>query len=266
MHRTETEFILSTHEKGKLKRKVMINTIIGYFLVSLFLFGLGLYVYYFLYIQNDFNVGIFWFMPYLLILLGFFALLLGIYNLRFEETIKVDTQGIAITKGRTTKSVAWSDILEVKSWRTFYPTAGFQSIWIRSIEQIVVRTSQWEFRIKVDHFTINELKELFQIIAEHAQESRFNIIDELEWLPNSTAFQQGRQSGQLYRIREYRILLKIGEGLLLLSASLVPVYFFLDIFTSKWIAVLMVFFVFGVMLVLAGVLGIGEEKKKSKVE
>ncbi|MBN1281072.1 MAG: tetraspanin family protein [Candidatus Thermoplasmatota archaeon] len=264
MPEPETPFILSTHEDGKLKKKVLLNRIISYFLVSVVLIILGLYVYYALYIQYDFPIGIFWFMPYLLILLGFCTFFLGIYRIRYEETIMVDAQGIAITRGKNTKSTAWSEILEVKSWRTLYPTAGYRSVHMRSIEQIVIKTSQWTSRIKVDYFTENEVRELFRIIARHAQGSRFNVLDELGWLPESPEFQQGRQSGQSYRIREYRILVKIGVVLLLLSALFLPVFFLLDLFSSKWIVLVIVFFVFGVMCALAGVLGLGEEKKKSQ--
>jgi hypothetical protein len=266
MKRTGLEFILSTHEDGRPKGRFLIHTAIEYFIVSAVLFGLGLFLYYYIYIKADVDVGVFSFMPFMLITFSLLTLILGIRNLQSQETIKVDEYGVTITKGRKTKSATWSEIIEVKSWRTLYPTAGYKTVAFRPIEQVVVRTGEWKSKIKVGNFTKNELKELFQTIVERARESHFNIIDELDWLPNYMEFQKGKQAGQSVRLREYRILLKIGLGMLLIGVLMFPAVYHLDLFNSMWFAVLAIFLVFGAMLSLAGGLGIGEEKKKLQSE
>ncbi len=87
-------------------------------------------------------------MPYMLFIFSFVVLILGIRNLKQNENIKVDNYGITITKGGKIKTSSWSNVTEVKSWRTFYPTAGYRTVGVREVEQVVVNTNDWKYKIK----------------------------------------------------------------------------------------------------------------------
>jgi len=259
------ELVLSTHDESGSKKRLVIHTIMEYFLIAAILFIVGGLLYYQFYFEDlASRIGPFEFIPYMLFIFGFVVLILGIRNLKQTENIKVDNYGITITKGGKIKTAPWSNVIEVRSWRTFYPTAGYRTVGIREVEQVVVNTNDWKYKIKVGNFTRDELKELFTCIADYGQEHPIKVIDALDWLPGDMQFQDIKTSGRSIRIREYKILLKVGLGMLLIGALLILPVFVFNLFNSPWFAIAAMLLFFGCMLSIAGSCGISEEKKKLK--
>ena len=97
------EFVLSSHENGRPKERT--KTFIGreYFLPMSVLFFFGFILYFFYFRGHQTNISFFKFIPFMLIIFGILALILGIRKLYQNEIIKVDGQGITIVKGKAGK-------------------------------------------------------------------------------------------------------------------------------------------------------------------
>jgi hypothetical protein len=250
-----SEFVLSTRKEGKLKGRLLVIAF-GYLFIVALLIGFGVYFYIF-YLQD---LGFFSFIPYLLIIFGLLILIISMKDALQVETIKVDEYGLTIQKGKKLKTASWPDVVEVKNCKTIYP-AGY-SVLIRMIDEIVIRTITWNYKVSGRTFTRNDLKELFLNIAERVKDHHTNIVDTLGWLPNRIPFQGSKTAGQSIRLREYRILLKVGVGMFLIGATLFVFIFYLNLWNSSWFAVLVILLLFGSMCSVGGWFGIGEEKKK----
>jgi hypothetical protein len=171
------------------------------------------------------------------------------------ETIKVDDYGLTIQKGKKLKTASWSDIVEIKNYQAIYPT-GY-SVLITMVDQIIIKTINWNYKISGRTFTRNDLKELFLNIAESAKNHHTKIVDTLGWLPNPVSFRESKTIGQAIRLREYNILLKIGIGMLLIGATLFVLILYVNLWNSPWFATDVILLLFGSMCTLAGWFGIG---------
>lgn len=261
MKDTGLEFVLSTHEENRPKGRLLVHTTLQYLIISAIMFVLGIVLYNQFFIHElRHDLEVLKFIPFMLFFFGFIALLLGILNIQRHETIKVDDNGITITKGKDTKTAMWLDIMEVKNGWAYYLSPRWESIW--HFPYILIVTSARKYKIKWGNFTRDELKELFLHIADHAKERNVNMVDGLDWLPADRGYDKIKESGRILRTREYKILIKIGLVMLLVGAMLsMPVIYF-GFFNSPWMAAVAVLLFFGCMLLLTGWLGIGEEKKK----
>jgi len=266
MKDTGLEFVLSTHEENRPKGRLLFHTTLQYFIISAIMFVLGIVLYNQFFIHElRHDLEVLKFIPFMLFFFGFIALILGILNIQRHETIKVDDNGITITKGKDTKTAMWPDITELKNEWAYYPrNLCLGGIW--HFPYILIVTSARKYKIKWGNFTRDELKELFLHIADHAKERNVNMADGLGWLPAGRGYDKIKESGRFLRTREYKILIKIGLVMLLVGAILsMPIIYF-GFFNSPWMAAAAVLLFFGCMLLLAGWLGIGEEKKKLENE
>lgn len=181
------DFTLSTHDEfNQPKRQLKGHTFLEYLLLGFIFLVIGIIFFYFFYLKNYADLlGPFIFIPYLLIIFGFIVIILGIRNLRHKETININSSGVTIFNGNKTKSASWSNILEVKSWRTFRVTGGYPiPIMFTPLKQIRIQTTEWKYKISWGNFSEDELKELFKHIAFYAQKYQIKIFDELKWLPS----------------------------------------------------------------------------------
>jgi hypothetical protein len=219
----------------------------------------GAYTYYRFFVEKlEINLGFFKFIPFMLIIFGFIALILGLINIQKHETIKVDRYGITITQGNKSKKAPWNEIKRITSTMTFV----FFYRHVHYIPMIVIESLNWKHKIKRGNFSLNDLKHLFLNIAERAKTKSVNVVDGLEWLPTQMEFQKSRIAGISVRKREYRILFRIGLSMLILGFLIFFPIFVLNLFDSNLFVICILLLFFGIMLTIAGVLGIYEEKKK----
>ena len=252
------KYVLSTHEEGRPKGRTIMTTLIFYVLIGVVLLISGGYTYYHFYTEKlDIDLGFFKFIPFMLIIFGFIAIILGIINIQKHETIKVDRYGITINQGNKSKTASWDEIKKIKSSMTFVLTYRYVFL----VQFIVIETQNWKYKIKKGNFSVNDLKQLFLNIAEQAKNTSVTIVDGLEWLPEQIEFQKSKEAGISVRIREYKILFKVGIIILILGCFIFIPIFVLNLFDSNLFIVFILLF-FGLMLTIAGGLGIIEEKKK----
>jgi hypothetical protein len=252
---TGLEFVLSTHEMGRPKGRIIMITLVYYVIIGVVLLISGGYFY----IEKlDIDLGFFKFIPFMLITFGFIAIILGIRNIQKHETIKVDRYGITIDQGNKSKTASWNEIKKIKSTMTFVPMYRF----VFYVELIVIESLNWRHKIRRGNFSVNDLKQLFLDIAERAKNTSVIVVDGLEWLPDQMEFQKGRKEGMSARMREYKILLKIGLVTLILDFLIFIPVFILNLFDSILFIICILLLFFGFMLAIAGGCGISEEKKK----
>ncbi len=256
---TGLEFVLSSHKEGRPKGMTIMTTLIFYVLIGVVLLISGGYTYYHFYTQKlNIDLGFFKFIPFMLIIFGFIALILGIRNIQKHETIKVDRNGITINQGNKTKTASWNEIKKIKNSMTFVLTYRYVFL----IQFIVIETQNWRHKIKRGNFSANDLKQLFLNIAEQAKNTTVTIVDGLEWLPEQIEFQKSKEAGISARMREYKILFKLGLMMLILGFFIFIPIFVLNLSDSNLFFIFILLLFFGLMLTIAGVCGISEEKKK----
>jgi hypothetical protein len=227
--------------------------------IGLVLLISGAYTYYRFFVEElEIDLGFFKFIPFMLIIFGFIAIILGLINIQKHETIKVDGYGITITKGNKSKKAPWNEINRITSTMTFVFFYSF----VHYVPMIVIESLNWKHKIKRGNFSLNDLTHLFLNIGEWAKTKSVTVVDGLEWLPKQMEFQKSRIAGISVRMREYRILFRIGLSMLILGLLLFIPFFALDIFDSNLFIICILLLFFGIMLTIAGVLGIYEEKKK----
>lgn len=255
---TGLEFVLSTHKEGRPKGMTIMTTLI-YVIIGLILLISGGYTYYHFYTEKlNIDLGFFKFIPFMLIIFGFIVLSLGIINIQKHETIKVDRDGITINQGNKSKTASWNEIKKIKNSMTFVPTYRYVFL----VQFIVIETQNWKHKIKKGNFSIKDLKQLFLNIAEQAKNTSVTIVDGLEWLPEQIEFQKSKEAGISARIREYKILLKVGKIMLILGFLIFIPIFVLNLLDSNLFFIFILLLFFGLMLTIAGGCGISEEKKK----
>jgi hypothetical protein len=256
---TGLEFVLSTHEEGRPKGMTIMTTLIFYVLIGVVLLISGGYTYYHFYTEKlNIDLEFFKFMPFMLIIFGFIVLILGIRNIQKHETIIVDRKGITINHGNKYKTASWNEIKKIKSSMTFVPTYKYVFL----VQFIFIETQNWKHKIKKGNFSANDLKQLFLNIAEQAKNTSVNIVDGLEWLPEQIEFQKSKEAGISARIREYKILFKLGLMMLILGFLIFIPIFVLNLFESNLFIIFILLLFFGLMLTIVGGCGINEEKKK----
>jgi len=181
------DFTLSTHDEyNQPKRQLIGHTFLEYIVLGIIFLIISIIFFYFFYFENYSGlIGPFIFIPYLLSILGCITIILGIRNIRHTETITVNPSGITIINGSKIKSASWSNVIEVKSWRTLRVTGGYPiPITFTPLKQIRIQTTDWKYKISWGNFSEDELKELFKHIAFYAQKYNIKIFDELKWLPS----------------------------------------------------------------------------------
>lgn len=253
------EFVLSTHEQGRPKGRIILTTLIYYVIFGVVLLISGVYTYYLFYTEKlDIDLGFFKFIPFMLIIFGFIVIILGIRNIQKHETIKIDRYGITINQGNKFKTASWNEIKKIKSTMTFVPMYRF----VIYVELIVIESLNWRYKIRRGNFSVNDLKQLFLNIAEQAKNTSVTVVDELKWLPEQMKFQKSKEAGISVRMREYKILFKIGLVMLILDFFIFSPVFVLNLFDSYLFIICILLLFFGFMLAIAGGCGISEEKKK----
>ena len=260
-----SEFFLSTHKDGKMKKRNLFHNIFSYIGVSIVLF-VAAFLFYFQF--SDLNLlkdlEFLGYLHYLFIILGIMLVFLALIAIRKEIAIKIDDYGVFFKHGNKDFSAGWSDVIEVKSWRTIHPTSGYKTIGFRSIEQIIIKTQNWKAGLKLGDFTKGELKSLFADIVLRIKNYDIKIIDELEWLPDSETYKKAVEGGKDFRIRQYKILVKIGLVMMLIGLVILPIAYFLTGSNSIWLGISIALIFLGGMILMAGGLSISEEKKKMK--
>jgi hypothetical protein len=258
---TGSEFVLSTHENGRPKVRTILTTLIYYVIIGVVLLISGFYTYYRFYVEKfDVYLGVFKFIPFMLLIFGFIAIILGIRNVQIHETIKVDRYGITINQGNKSKTASWNEINKIKNTMTFVPRYSSGSF----VELIVIKSVYWRHKIKRGNFSVNDLKRLFFIIAEQAKTTSVTVVDELDWLPKQFKFHKSIAAEISYKMREYRILFKVGLVMLILGFLIFIPVIILNSFNSNLFIICSLLLFFGLMLTLVGLFGISEEKKKMK--
>jgi len=258
------ETVLSTHKIGGPKKSFLLHSILHYFVIAVILIVSGIILFNQLNIQDlRSDLEILRFIPIMLIIFGVIVLVLGILNIQRHETIKLDNSGITIIKGKKTKYAMWSDIIKINNGFTYRAGAGLShGATIRQYPHILIITNEWKHKLVFGNFNYNELKNLFINLAEYGQGKNLDIIDGLDWLPDSMEFAKNKNAGQSVRTREYKILLKIGLWMLFMGFLMMIVVFFLNLFKSPWFAAMFLSLFFGFMLAIAGWCGLSEEKQK----
>jgi len=254
---TSSEFVLSTHEEGRPKKSIVLNTSFGYFGVSIIFFIFGIYGYLTYSKDSVISTAI----TFFFIVLGLITLVLGVVNISRVETIKVNDFGISITKGKKIREAPWSDVIEIKSWETTYPFGRTVQI----VRQIIIKSVTWKYKVNEGNFKIDQLKELFLNIADHAKNHKTTVIDGLNWLPNEPKFQNEKEVAYSLRMKEYKILIKVGAGLLLIGLVCFVIVFLLNGWNSPWFAAGAILLLFGGMCFLGGWFGSNDERKKMEL-
>ena len=259
------EFILSTHKDGKIKNRNIIHNSISYFGVSVILFIFA-FMFYFRFNDLDLskNLEFLGYIHYLIFILAILLLFFGILEIKKEITIKIDNYGVFFKQGNMDHSAGWSEVIEIKSWRAIHPTSGYKTVGFRSIEQIIIKTNNWKASLKLGDFTKDELKSFFADIVKRTDNYDIKIVDELEWLPDSEENKKGIEGGKDFRMRQYKILVKIGLIMMLIGLALLPIAFIFTVSNSIWFGISIALLFLGGMILMAGGLSISEEKKKMK--
>lgn len=259
-----SEFILSTHVNGRQRNRNLFHNIISYFPFVIIFIVFGLILYFDVFTRDlPIDLWLFEYIPHLFIFLAIILIVLGIRAIIKEIAIKVDHYGITIKNGNKIKTASWSDIKEIKSWMTLTTGAGPSTVRVRPILQLYIITNQWKYKLKMGDFTKEELKNLFMELCKRAKNYDVNIIDELGWLPNQLEYKKVIDAGINFRMKQFKLLVKIGIILLILGLLLLPFVYF-EILNSILPVITVVFLFLGFMVLMAGKLSISEEKKKMK--
>jgi len=254
-----SEYILSTH-KGNLPRGMFIFNTIVFFLVGISLLIIG--IYYYNTISTDFFVGddaLFKIVCILIILFGIIIISLGIFNLKRKITIKFDKYGIQIMKRRSILNATWNEVIEIKNSITFVPTYRY----LYQIPNVVIKTQNWKIKLKKGDFSFNDLKDLFLNITNYSKNYDIKIMDALGWLPNEVEYDKYRMGGYDLRLKEYKIVLKIGVILILVGLIILPLLYLFNLSQNNWFVIPFVCIFIGGLFSLCG-LAIIEEKRKIK--
>jgi hypothetical protein len=176
MTKTDLQFILSTHENGKPKKRFLRTIITEYFPVAFFLIAFGIYMLYTSKDNNSDYIGflVFDFIGYMLILFGVLLLILGIKKLRQPETIKVDDYGITIVRGNKEKIAPWNEVVEIK--KTFSLHSLPDGTNMSAVPYIEIKTHGWKHKTKSKNFTEYELNQLFINLKERTKNTDIIIM------------------------------------------------------------------------------------------
>jgi hypothetical protein len=260
-----SEFILSTHVKGRQRNKNLFHNIISYFPFVIIFIVFALILYFDVFAKEfPIDLWLFEYIPHLFIFLAIILIILGIRAITKEITIKVDHYGITIKNGNKTKTASWPDIKEIKSWMTLTTGAGPSNVRFIPILQLYIITNQWKYKLKMGDFTKEELKNTFTEIYNRSKNYDVNIIDELGWLPNQPEYKKGIDAGIKFRMKQFRILVKIGSVMILVGLLFTPFVYFYELYNSMWFGIALALLFLGAMILMAGKLSINEEKKKMK--
>jgi|GEM_PF-3217169 len=260
-----SEFILSTHVDGRQRNRNLFHNIIWYFPFVVIFIVFALILYFDVFTKDlPIDLWLFEYIPHLLIFLAIILIILGIRAITKEIAIKVDHYGITIKNGNRIKTASWPDIKEIKSWMTLTTGAGPNTVRVRPILQLYIITNQWKYKLKMGDFTKEELKNLFMELYNRAKKYDINIVDELGWLPNQPEYKKGIDAGINFRMKQFRILVKIGSVMILVGLLFTPFVYFYELYNSMWFGIAVVFLFLGAMILMAGKLSISEEKKKMK--
>lgn len=265
MYNQNLEYFLSTKTDSKSRKNHIFNSI-EFFIISAMLLFLGYYTYNinFINIQNG-PIVFFNFLPYFLIILSIIVLIFGVRNLFYHETIRLDSNGLTATKGRKKFYASWNQIIEIKSTNSFVISGVFSGgiPLIRSMPCIIISTTNSKFKIKTINFDIVHLKDLMIRFLDFSNRYQINIIDGIDLLPDQQGFEKSKKLGKNARIKEFRILLKIGGIMFVLSLIMLPIMFIFNLFESDiWFVTFVILLFFGILLMIAGGCGLSEEKNK----
>ena len=265
MYNQNVEYFLSTKTNPKAKRNHIFNSI-KFFIISAMLLFFGYYTYNidFKTIHGD-PIVVLNYLPYLFMILSIILLLFGIRNLFHHETIRLDSNGLTVTKGRKNFYANWNQITEIKSTRFFVLSGVIPGgvPLIRSLPCIIITTTHSKFKIKTVNFDIDHLKNLMIKFLNFSNRYKINIIDGIDLLPNNQRFKESKNLGMNTRIKEFKILLKIGGVMFVSSLIMLPFMFIFSLFNSDlWFAIFVILLFFGILLMVAGGCGLSEEKNK----
>ncbi len=254
-----SEYVLSTH-KGNLPRgRFILNTVI-FFLVGIIFLIIG--IYYYNTISTDFfgrDDTVFKIVCVLIILFGIIVILLGMFNLTRKITIKLDKYGIQIMKRKSILNATWNDVMEIKNSITYVPSYHI----LYQIPNVMIKTQNWKFKLKEGDFNFNDLKNLFLNITKYSTNYDIKIMDALGWLPDDIQYDKYRQWGCDLRLKEYKIVLKIGVILILVGLITLPFLYLFNLSQNNWFVIPLACIFIGGLFSLCD-LAIIEEKRKIK--
>ena len=254
-----SEYILSTHERNLPRGRFILNTII-FFLVGISFLIIG--IYYYNTISTDFlgrDNTLFKIVCILIISFGIIVILLGMFNLTRKITIKLDKYGIQIIKRKSILNANWNEIMEIKNSITYVPSYRI----LYQIPNVMIKTQNWKFKIKEGDFNFKDLKDLFLNITEYSKDYDIKIMDALGWLPDDVQYDKYRKGGYDLRLKEYKIVLKIGVILISFGLITLPFLYLFNLSQNNWFVIPFVCIFIGGLFSLCG-FAIIEEKRKMK--
>jgi hypothetical protein len=265
---TGLEYVLSSWDEGRPKKRLLFLTIVEYFVVGgiLIVFSFVLLDKYSPEGMSSFwqlDWTVFQYVSVLFLFLGVVAILFGIRNL-IPETITVSNQGITISKGKKQWTGVWSEVLEIRNNLVFYPSdsMGGKLGGAEPVHQVIIVTNSWKYKLKSGKFSVGDLKVIYLELVEHVKNTHIELVDVLEWLPEHLR-SLSTISARTVRMREYKLLIKIGSILMLIGGILGLAGFLIgntmgELAGGIGFAILFI----GFICILAGWLGKGEEREK----